>query len=179
MEIAKQNAEDPAALDALVWVVTNAGYGSAANQAIDLLTQHHIESPKLAQVCQRMMYNGSPGAQQLLRSALEQSPHKDVQGWACYSLAKAMMRANRGGQEKSGQPSEAENLLERVASEFAEVSSYRGTLADMAKADLFELRHLAIGCVAPDIEGEDIDGVHFKLSDYRGKVVVLDFWGNW
>jgi hypothetical protein len=38
---------------------------------------------------------------------------------------------------------------------------------------------LEIGKVAPEIEGEDIDGQRFKLSDYRGKVVVLDFWGNW
>lgn len=38
---------------------------------------------------------------------------------------------------------------------------------------------LAIGKVAPDIEGEDIDGVPFKLCDYRGKVVLLDFWGDW
>jgi cytochrome oxidase Cu insertion factor (SCO1/SenC/PrrC family) len=32
---------------------------------------------------------------------------------------------------------------------------------------------------APEIEGEDQDGVTFKLSDYRGKVILLDFWGNW
>jgi hypothetical protein len=38
---------------------------------------------------------------------------------------------------------------------------------------------LNIGQVAPEIEGEDLEGKHFKLSDYRGKVVVLDFWGNW
>ena len=38
---------------------------------------------------------------------------------------------------------------------------------------------LAIGKVAPDIAGEDLDGKTFKLSDYRGKVVVLDFWGDW
>jgi cytochrome oxidase Cu insertion factor (SCO1/SenC/PrrC family) len=38
---------------------------------------------------------------------------------------------------------------------------------------------LAIGKVAPEIEGEDVDGKRFKLSDYRGKVVVLDFWGDW
>jgi peroxiredoxin len=36
-----------------------------------------------------------------------------------------------------------------------------------------------IGQVAPDIEGEDVDGVRFKLSDYRGKVVALVFWGTW
>ena len=38
---------------------------------------------------------------------------------------------------------------------------------------------LAIGKTAPDIVGEDVDGKSMKLSDYRGKVVVLDFWGNW
>jgi hypothetical protein len=36
-----------------------------------------------------------------------------------------------------------------------------------------------LGYLAPEIEGEDIDGRRFKLSDYRGKVVMLDFWGNW
>ena len=48
-----------------------------------------------------------------------------------------------------------------------------------AKGALNELRHLRIGMVAPDIIGEDIDGKQFKLSDYRGKVVLIDFWGNW
>jgi hypothetical protein len=38
---------------------------------------------------------------------------------------------------------------------------------------------LQVGQLAPEIEGEDLDGVPFKLSDYRGKVVVLDFWGTW
>jgi cytochrome oxidase Cu insertion factor (SCO1/SenC/PrrC family) len=36
-----------------------------------------------------------------------------------------------------------------------------------------------VGKLAPEIEGPDIDGVNFKLSDYRGQVVLLDFWGNW
>jgi peroxiredoxin len=36
-----------------------------------------------------------------------------------------------------------------------------------------------VGDTAMEIRGEDIDGKKFKLSDYRGKVVVLDFWGNW
>jgi hypothetical protein len=38
---------------------------------------------------------------------------------------------------------------------------------------------LPVGSEAPEIAGEDIDGAYFKLSDYRGKVVLLDFWGNW
>lgn len=38
---------------------------------------------------------------------------------------------------------------------------------------------LEVGDTALEIDGEDIDGKKFKLSDYRGKVVVLDFWGHW
>jgi hypothetical protein len=31
---------------------------------------------------------------------------------------------------------------------------------------------------APEIVGTDQDGKEFKLSDYRGKVVMLDFWAS-
>lgn len=53
------------------------------------------------------------------------------------------------------------------------------TVAEAGKVELFELRNLRVGKPAPEIEGEDLDGVKFKLSDYKGKVVVLDFWGDW
>jgi hypothetical protein len=33
-----------------------------------------------------------------------------------------------------------------------------------------------VGSPAPEIQGIDGDGVAFKLSDYRGKVVLVDFW---
>jgi len=36
-----------------------------------------------------------------------------------------------------------------------------------------------VGDPAPEIEGVDADGKVFRLSDYRGKVVLLDFWGSW
>ncbi|MBC9718664.1 TlpA family protein disulfide reductase [Streptomyces sp. TRM66268-LWL] len=32
---------------------------------------------------------------------------------------------------------------------------------------------------APDIEGETLDGKKLKLSDYKGKVVVVNTWGSW
>jgi hypothetical protein len=31
----------------------------------------------------------------------------------------------------------------------------------------------------PEISGKDIDGRQFKLSDYDGKVIMVDFWGDW
>ena len=49
------------------------------------------------------------------------------------------------------------------------VKTASGTLADSVKDDLYFLKHFTVGKVAPDIEGQDQDGVPFKLADYRGK----------
>jgi peroxiredoxin len=38
---------------------------------------------------------------------------------------------------------------------------------------------LTAGAVAPDFAVEKFGGGTLKLSDYRGKVVVLDFWATW
>ncbi|HVP55184.1 MAG TPA: TlpA disulfide reductase family protein [Candidatus Eisenbacteria bacterium] len=37
----------------------------------------------------------------------------------------------------------------------------------------------AKGNVAPDFTVTDIEGKKLSLSDYRGKVVLLDFWATW
>lgn len=43
----------------------------------------------------------------------------------------------------------------------------------------YKVTHLVVGCEAPEIEGFDQNGKRFRLSDYRGKVVLLPFWGIW
>jgi hypothetical protein len=48
-----------------------------------------------------------------------------------------------------------------------------------AEQELKSLRTLRVGKPAPEIKAGDLDGKEFKLSEYRGKVVLLDFWGNW
>ena len=53
------------------------------------------------------------------------------------------------------------------------------TLGERGENLLGELRDLGIGKPCPEIAGEDIDGKPFKLGDYKGKVVVIDFWGDW
>ena len=54
------------------------------------------------------------------------------------------------------------------------VSLVRGELKGMTATGSFET-----GRPAPEIDGDDMDDRRFKLSDYRGKVVLLDFWGDW
>ncbi len=38
---------------------------------------------------------------------------------------------------------------------------------------------LAPGATAPDFTATALDGHTVKLSDYKGKIVVLDFWATW
>jgi peroxiredoxin len=77
---------------------------------------------------------------------------------------------------------EADSLYEKVISEFGDLRNpptSRFTFAQLAEAELKALRSIGTGKTAPDIEAADVDGHVFKLSDYRGKVVVLSFSGSW
>ena len=73
---------------------------------------------------------------------------------------------------------EAAALFQKVIDHYADLrieSNYPQNAGELAKGELFVLRNLSIGKNAPEIEGKDIRGKEMKLSDYRGKVVVLDF----
>ena len=79
----------------------------------------------------------------------------------------------------NGSPDEADGKIAKASFQKVLEQDPEGPYASTAKGFVFELEHLQVGMIAPDIEGDDLDGVSFKLSDYRGKVVFLDFWGDW
>ena len=49
-------------------------------------------------------------------------------------------------------------------------------LAEEQSRSIYELEKKP---VAPDFELKDVDGNIHKLSDYRGKVVIINFWATW
>lgn len=59
----------------------------------------------------------------------------------------------------------------------AELNAYLEERAARASAPRGKL--LEPGAMAPDFTTNDLVGKPVKLSDYRGKVVVLDFWATW
>ena len=53
------------------------------------------------------------------------------------------------------------------------------TLAE-AEAELIRsLRHGSVGATLPEVTGKRLDGLEERLSDYRGRIVLLDFWATW
>ena len=62
--------------------------------------------------------------------------------------------------------------LDAIQRSRPDVAQYSRRASDM-------VRTLTVGKRAPEISGNDLDGTSFKLSDYRGKVVVLAFSANW
>ena len=73
-------------------------------------------------------------------------------------------------------------LIGSLSHEFA-VPEMPGGRSDQALAlgDLVleVVKRLKVGDVAPVFEIETVDGQPLKLSDFRGKYVLLDFWATW
>ena len=105
-----------------------------------------------------------------------------MQGLAGLTLARVLKRRLEmtpasGVATASQVRTESEKLLRRASDQFGDVKlADGGTVGDKARLELDDILHLAVGKVAPEIEGQDQDGKKFKLSDYSGKVVLLDFW---
>jgi hypothetical protein len=176
-------------------------------QAIALLLRDHLGSDRLGYACWRVSYGFHKDCETFLRTALEKSPHREVRGTACLRLAQFlkarrhrldllkerpdMARRYQGlfgkdyldelqRRDRAEAGAEVEALFERVIEKYPGVKlPYSGTAGEQARAELYEIRHLTVGKAAPEIEGQDQDGQPFKLSDYRGKVVLLYFWSEY
>jgi len=186
------------------WPVEMIGEDPDRPKAFAIILRDHIASDKLVPLCQRVSYGFAKEYEAFLRAVLEKNPHRTVRGVANLSLGHFLHNrlarvelcreepklarefAELYGREyfaellrkdRDRALKEVESVFEAAAKRYGDVALPGGdTVAERVAGELFEIRHLSVGKTAPDIEGEDQDGKRFKLSDYRGKVVLLDFW---
>ena len=79
-----------------------------------------------------------------------------------------------------------EALAAEVVDAFSRVSQQDGkrviggvTVKELAEGAIFAVRHLRLGKEARGLDGTSIDNKAIALSDFQGKVVLIDFWATW
>jgi thiol-disulfide isomerase/thioredoxin len=180
----------------------------AGKEALELATRNHAADPRVAAAIGRVALYPPYGlpidreeplpkysaeyrpAMDLLAAVVARNPDRIARGQAALGLALQAKRAcqyvayKRGPDADPALRAKAVSALRAVESDFADVACLgprKGakTLGERAAAELFELLQLSPGKTAPEIEGTDLDGAKLKLSDYRGRVVLLVFWASW
>ena len=174
-DLLEYHGASPEGLQAAAWILLNTPDGPEVEKAAEVIMAEHTADTNLVYLCKELGRVRHRCTRELLEAVLKNNPSADVRGTACFSLATLLKDEAKYGQNKMA-TTEAEKAFERVTTEFGQVKQRGYPLEELAKPELNELRRLTIGKVAPEIEGEDLDGQPMKLSSHRGKVVVLTFW---
>lgn len=150
--------------------------------ALDHLTGIYLKSPVLDKylfaigLANDRIYGwqtpaGSKAKMSALMNIESKSPHKNVKAAALFRRGEILSSRY---ETSTRDVAAATRVFNRVISLYGDTN-----YAKRAQSSLFEMNNLNFGQTAPDFEATDENGVKWKLSDYRGKVVVLDFWGFW
>lgn len=167
---------------AALWLATHVGPAhpgrSAAENRADALRWHeglldHADAPWIREWTRSL----SAAYVELDAAALDllverfaaKSTQREAVAEALYRSAAESRRS-----KVEGAAIRAKAIQDRLAKEFADTEFGR-----RAGGDPSVPVGLTVGKRAPDFTTTDADGKEFRLSDYRGKVVVLDFWGFW
>jgi thiol-disulfide isomerase/thioredoxin len=84
--------------------------------------------------------------------------------------------AARAFYEKQMGKDAVEKMLANADGADKEIKGYKELLAGDLKGVFADL---SVGAKAPEVVSQDLDGKKVKLSDLKGKVVVLDIWATW
>jgi hypothetical protein len=188
-EYARQHAGKPEALPALVWLIEAAKVDPQhheadppATWAIQALRRDHAASPALADVMEDLR-----NAVDVVRCdhlvpfyelVRKKNPDPQVKAAATFNLAYALWVGGPGGTEDARQRAadkqKATSLFQTLTKDYPD-----SPLADEAEDFLAQAEHVDVGVRAPEIIGNDVNGKEIRLSHFRGRVVVLLFWGFW
>lgn len=152
-------------------------------EAADLIAERFADSADIDYFCGTLTGPGGspPWATQYerhLRAICAANRNRATGCVAHFALASVV---HISSEERQG---DAAELYEKFCTEFDGTHPYSHQMIEQnylheARIQLHDLRFHAVGQIAPDIAGIDLDGRPLKLSDYRGRVALLNFWGTW
>lgn len=173
---AQQFAGREDAVQFLVWIVSCHDASTAERDAaLDTLMRGHAGSASMVEMARSLptlaKTVGEDRADALRQALRGHNTHPAVLGW---------LAVDRWGSTID----EADVGSDEYVEAKQELAAFCGPEHHPALVQEIERRinmreRLGIGAIAPDIEGVDLDGEAFRLSDSRGKVIFLDFWGDW
>ncbi|MDG1873166.1 MAG: hypothetical protein P8J27_04595 [Mariniblastus sp.] len=177
---AKEYADTANAIPYLTWMAQNAlpmvgDQRKAAKNAVRTLVTTHRKSPsleKLEWMIGRLDYFYDE--KQALEVGLQlekESPSSKVRAYATFSRVGATI--NKAPVDSDDFRQAKEEILKVL--EGVEMKD----LASSVKTRIKMRENFSLGMSPPDIVGLDLDGAKFSLSDYKGKVLFIDFWGDW
>ncbi|MCA8971731.1 MAG: hypothetical protein KDC95_18210 [Planctomycetes bacterium] len=170
-----------AAVPYLVWIVQR-GPAEMATRAMTTLMQDHPASPAIRLAVARIgglkQTFGLERSRAWLDRVLDVAEDPLVQAQARFTRA-GLYVGTRAMATSAPRRALAITDLERAATILDTLEQPAPSLSRLVADLLDEAKRLEPGLPAPEIEGKDTNGIAFKLSDYRGKVVLLDFWGDW
>lgn len=164
----------PDAAQFLVIVLQNSGNPKDAREALRVLLDQHLDGESFARAAGLAPSLTSLVGKEAADPALEKmakSKNAKVRGWAAFARHQGTIAtADRGSSGYATARAELQKAAEDAGDE--QLAAEVRTAIDLREK-------FGVGNTAPDIQGIDLLGVSLKLSDYKGKVVLLDFWGDW
>lgn len=134
----------------------------------------HVNSPKLTPMCMAFVASQDPRSLAFLEKVQANNPDQRVQGVA--ALGAAMILKSLG--DDGDIMRKRLTYLRKAIIQSSDVNLGGISVAKLAEDELYVIRYLTKGRVAPDLVGMDSAGAPIKLSDYKGKVVMLLFWSS-
>lgn len=135
---------------------------------------YHLKSPKLIPLCMALANLGDPRSLSILEKIESGHPDKKTQGVA--ALGASMILKSLG--DNADITRRRLTYLRKAIIESADVELGTTNVAKLAENELYIIRFLNKGCIAPDLNGVDSAGRPLKLSDQQGKIVILLFWSS-
>ncbi|NNM03851.1 MAG: hypothetical protein HKO65_02010 [Gemmatimonadetes bacterium] len=175
-----------AALEAKFWLIRRAprdARSATIGEATDAIFARYAESPHIKRLGDLMSSFSVEQREKYFGGLRENSPHAEVRAAVIYDLARYKKRYMRYGMVEDAPETreQVEADLNLLMEEYADLPTGGSTYGVMADALLnaYTDEELAIGQRAPEIIGVTADGKDIRLGQFLGRVVVIDFWGDW